>query len=346
MSDDYERIKSEIEIAEETLKSDIVQKEMEAESKIDEILSKKKIDFCTRCGAKVESNDDWAGKCLFDGCNNLLCKRCWIMDDRRFCKKHATMVLEEGKADKKFFKEEPEEPVPVQKPAEAVSGVFKQEDRVNKIKNLTERYTEFMKERIHKFGVPNWVPYEFIKKVKFSIKSKEYGKFNIKVYKRGWLFFFKKTKMQILIRPLIITNVDELLPDITEKIGKAYTNIVYVSDTESCAPVKQLFEKANYDTASLFLIDTETNTLYFNRDKPVTEKYSYWFDPKQMPFKFKELLKRSSDIINDRHVVATEKIAKEFGTSEEKALKMLEGCNFLSQIKGTNSFLFKKYQKD
>jgi hypothetical protein len=217
MSDEeYERIKSEIEIVEERLKEDIVEKEIEAETKINEILSKKKMEFCTRCGSKVESSDDWGGKCLYDDCNNLICKKCWIIDEKRFCKKHAEMVLEESGKKKMFFKEEKHEEVkPVEeKPAEIKTQIYK-EDRVNKIKNLTEKYTEFMKERVHKFGVPDWIPFEFIKKVKFSVKTKEYGKLDVIVYKKGWIF--KKAKLQILIRPLILTNMNELMPEILEK---------------------------------------------------------------------------------------------------------------------------------
>lgn len=44
---------------------------------------------CSRCGLLVWSKSSLAGKCLEDGCSNMLCWSCWNLEERRFCRNHA-----------------------------------------------------------------------------------------------------------------------------------------------------------------------------------------------------------------------------------------------------------------
>lgn len=44
---------------------------------------------CSRCGLLVWSKSSLAGKCLEEGCSNLLCWSCWNLEKRRFCRNHA-----------------------------------------------------------------------------------------------------------------------------------------------------------------------------------------------------------------------------------------------------------------
>jgi hypothetical protein len=93
------RLDSEIEVSRQELEADADEMEKEAKAKLDEILSKGKMEFCERCGRKIGSRIDWAGKCLWDGCDKLMCRECWDVKKLRYCKNHSGSVYgkpEEG----------------------------------------------------------------------------------------------------------------------------------------------------------------------------------------------------------------------------------------------------------
>ena len=79
----------ETELARKHLKEDVHSKELEAEEKVDDILSKKNVGFCSRCGKRIDSREEWGGNCLHKDCRNLICHECWASGEKRFCMLHA-----------------------------------------------------------------------------------------------------------------------------------------------------------------------------------------------------------------------------------------------------------------
>jgi hypothetical protein len=79
----------EIELVRKHLEEDVHGKELEAEESIDKILSKGKAAFCSRCGKRIDSREEWGGNCLHRGCEKLICHECWVSREKRFCVFHS-----------------------------------------------------------------------------------------------------------------------------------------------------------------------------------------------------------------------------------------------------------------
>ena len=79
-------IESEIDESRHELEADIAQREREAKERLDEILSEKKMEFCSRCNRKISSRTDWAGRCMWTGCENLICRDCWDVHKYKYCR--------------------------------------------------------------------------------------------------------------------------------------------------------------------------------------------------------------------------------------------------------------------
>ncbi|UCC91890.1 MAG: hypothetical protein JSV39_01305 [Candidatus Aenigmatarchaeota archaeon] len=87
----------ETELARKHLEEDIHGKELEAEERIDYILSRKKEVFCSRCGKRIDSREEWGGNCLHKGCQKLICHECWASGEKRFCMIHSIDYAKKGK---------------------------------------------------------------------------------------------------------------------------------------------------------------------------------------------------------------------------------------------------------
>lgn len=87
----------EIELARKHLEEDVHKKELEAEERVDYILSKKKVGFCSRCGKRIDSREEWGGNCLHKGCEKLICHECWASGEKRFCVLHAIDYVKKEK---------------------------------------------------------------------------------------------------------------------------------------------------------------------------------------------------------------------------------------------------------
>ncbi|NOX71838.1 MAG: hypothetical protein GXO64_04035, partial [Candidatus Micrarchaeota archaeon] len=70
----------------------------DAKENLDNILSEKKMEFCSRCGKKIGSRLEWGGKCIEDGCTNLICEECWNAGKRK-CRIHAENKKKEKNAE-------------------------------------------------------------------------------------------------------------------------------------------------------------------------------------------------------------------------------------------------------
>jgi hypothetical protein len=320
-----EEIENEIELARKSLEEDVVKKEIEAEEKLDEILSKGKMEFCSRCGRKIDSRLDWGGKCLHEGCENLICKDCWILEEKRFCRKHMDEYTKK--------EEKPKE----ERPKEEIEKIEE-----NKIKSLTLNYMSMIEERFKKNCI-DFTREGFLPKTKFKIKEREYGRFRIVIYKKGWIF--KRAKIQIFVKPLELpetleNDVNIMLEDTKKRI---HTIVVFVS---SSYPIKEgmtkLVEGFSNKRFSLFLEDFESGKLYFNPNDKMTKHYASWFDPNQTPKNFRTLLENMSEKISGRYVISIKTFSKEFEIPEKEGKKILKRCKFLSFIKDTDSFLFRE----
>ncbi|NIO19264.1 MAG: hypothetical protein GTN76_00580 [Candidatus Aenigmarchaeota archaeon] len=313
-------LRDEVELARKHLEEDIHKKELEAEDKLDELLSKKKMEFCSRCGKKIDSRMDWGGKCLHEGCDQLICHECWTSEERRFCRKHL----------KEYVKKEEE----VSKEGEAP------EIKMDRMKRLTLSYMDFLKDRFDKFSCMDWTPHGFIGKVKFRIKNKNYGKFRIVVYRKGWVR--KKPRLELLVRP-IEENIEGMINEFLERESKLHMILVLTGDTPSIdIKTKKFVEKFKDKRISLFLEDLEMNKLYFNPEEKMTKSYSSWIDPGKVPMKFKDMLAEIAETMSGRKIVSAKEFSKEFGLEKGIGLKILSDCEFLEKIKGTDSFILKE----
>jgi hypothetical protein len=311
-------LRDEIELARKHLEEDIHKKELEAEERLDELLSKGKMEFCSRCGKKIDSRMDWGGKCLHDGCDELICHGCWASEERRFCRKH---LKEYVKKDREEAKEKPEV-------------------KESRMKRLTLSYMDFIKDRFDKFSSLDWTPGEFIKKSVFRVKDRSYGKFRVVVYRKGWIS--RKPKIELLVRPLE-EDVDEMINEFLEREKKTHMIIVLTADTPSIdMKTRKFIEKFSDRRISLFLEDLEMNRLYFNPSEKVSEKYSSWVDPNKVPMNFRELLKNISESMSGRKVVSGKKFSEEFGLDRGTGMNILSECGFLEHIKGTDSFILRE----
>lgn len=312
-------LKNEIELARKHLEEDVHKKELEAEERLNEILSKKKMEFCSRCGKKIDSRLDWGGKCLHEGCDNLICRDCWVSEERRFCREHIKDYVKKEEASK-----EGEAP----------------ETKMSRMKRLTLSYTDFLKDRFEKFEGMDWTPEGFIGKVKFKVKNKDYGKFRIVVYRKGWIR--KKPEIELLVRPLE-EDVEVMINEFLERENRLHLILVLTADTSSIdMKTKKFVENFSDKKISLFLEDVEMNRIYFNQKEKMTEKYSSWLDPSKVPMKFKDILKNIGESISGRKIVSAEEFSKEFGVEKESALGILNECGFLERIKGTDSFIIRE----
>jgi len=314
-----EELRDEIELARKHLKEDIHEKEIEAEEKLDELLSKKRIEFCSRCGKKIDSRIDWGGKCLHEGCDQLICHECWVSEERRFCRKHL----------KDYVKKE-----------EKTKEEEKPEIKESRMKRLTLSYMDFLRDRFEKFECMDWTPEGFIAKANFKVKNKDYGKFRIVVYRKGWIR--KKPKLELLVRP-IEENIEGMINEFLESEKRMHMILVLTADTPSIGmKIKNFVEKFSDKRISLFLEDLEINKLYFNPGEKTTEKYSSWVDPSNVPMNFKDLLGSIAESMSGRKIISAKKFSGEFGLGRGTSLKILSDCGFLEMIKGTDSFILRE----
>ena len=310
-----EELRDEIELARKHLEEDIHGKELEAEERLDELLSKKRMEFCSRCGRKIDSRMEWGGKCLHEGCENLICRECWMSEERRFCRKHLKDYV------KKEVSEEPEV-------------------RMSRMKRLTLSYMDFLRDRFEKFSCMDWTPEGFIDRPVFKIKDRGYGRFRIVVYRKGWIR--KKPKLELLVKPLE-GNIEEMMNEFLEGEDELYTIMVLTADTPSIdMKTKDFVERFSHKRIFLFLEDLEMNKIYFNPQERATEKYSSWVDPNKIPMKFRDILESIAEAMSGRKIISAKKFSEEFGLDEKTSMRILEECRFLERVEGTDSFILRE----
>lgn len=335
------KIGSEIELARKELEMDIDKREREAKAKLDEILSKGRMEFCSRCGKKIGSRIDWAGKCLWSRCENLVCRECWEIKKYRFCKPHSKGVFgpEEQARKKEFFEEEDAE-IKLD-----LRAMLEEDDdsRKEKLKYLASEYARWLQKRMEKSGPIDWTPNEFLKKPGVKVDKLD-SDYVITMWLKKW--FRKKVKLSILITPFDsrgepdANSTSAYLQKMSRKY-KGYKLFVLVADGAKL-DVITLVNKFNDTGFSLYMAEPKSGNLYFNINDAVTRGYSGWLNQKKEPENFEAKLKRLADLVSGRFVVSEKDAMKEFGFRENDVHGLLKSCPFLSHIKDTDTFFWKE----
>jgi len=307
---DERRMEDDIREAQKRLRDEIREKEKEADDRLDQILAKRKIDFCPRCGSKT-SSAGWAGRCMHEGCAEMLCSSCWAEEGKRYCKKH----------EKDF--------------------VTKEEATADDAKNLTLNYMDFVQERLKKFHL-DWNHEGYIRRAKAFRKNKRYGEFEMLVCERK--FFSKKPKVRILVRPLTEAYQNEI-NTVIENSGESdvYTVFVFLGgEPRLGAKAVRLAGEFSNKKASLFVMDMESGRLNFNASEKLSERFSFWLDPSKVPVSFSGMLAAVAESVSGRKIVHALDFGRMLGKQEEEAAGILRKSGLLEEAKGTNSFIMKE----
>ena len=308
--DDFE---DDVETAERRLEEEAERKEGEADARLDELLSKKKLEFCPGCGSKIRSRSEWGGRCLHDGCAEVICSGCWVDEAKRFCREHRNDYT------KKDGEETSEE----------------------SLRSLTLNYMNFLGSRMRK-SAPDWTHIGYIRKTKAKTVRKKYGEFEIVVYEKG--FLRKKPRIRILVRPLTAAyegEVNGMLEGL--KSGRIHTILVLVGGSSPAQQKAAAFAEAfSNKGASLFVMDMENGGFHFNPREKFSEKYSCWLDPAKAPVRFADLLKGFSESVSGRKVVSVRSFSEGMGIGSDEAAKILRECGLLEEAKGADSFIIKE----
>jgi hypothetical protein len=336
--DEEEKVGSEIELARKELEANIEKREKEAKEKLDEILSEEKMVFCSRCGRKVASRLDWAGKCLWTGCDKLLCRDCWDVEHYRFCSAHSRQVHgkpESEAKEREFFRPEGGGPV-----MDKEISLEDEQGRLDKLRYYASEYARWLEKRFGEKGVVDWTPTEHIAGARFE-RAKDDEDYVIRVWVKRW--FRKQVKLSVIVtafdakQELDAGSLNAELRKLSRN-HKGYGLIVLVADGAKMDAVN--FVNGFTDTAlSLFMVEPKKGNLYFNIKDRVTTAYSDWFSQKKEPLAFRERLKRLAEIASGRSIVSQEAVAKEFGFRDKDAGHILRSCSFLANVHGTDTYI-------
>jgi len=333
------KIASEIELARHELEMDVEKREKEAKQKLDEILSDKRMRLCGRCGKKVGSRIDWAGKCLWEDCEKLLCMSCWKVDKYRFCRAHSVLVhgRPESQARKReFFREEAK--------LDMRAEMEKDDDsRLNKLQYLASEFARFLEKRMDKSGLIDWTPTGYLQKAEKKLEKKN-GDFVISIKVKKW--FRSKVRLSVVVASVDMKQQFDpnSLTAYLHKSARRYGGYkLFVLVTEGVPLDGVNFVNGFYDREfSLYVVEPRQGNFYYNIKDTVTNGYSVWFNQKREPRSFRERLKELSDIVSGRLVVSEKSVSGEFGFSGHDAHDILKSCRFLEPIKGTDTFFWKE----
>lgn len=332
-----EGVKSDLEVAKEKFREDIHRKEEEAEKKIDEILSEKTMEFCSRCGKRVDSRLEWGGKCFHEGCDNLVCNDCWIVHDHRYCKEHfAEVRRDEGIPEEEIFYER-------RKPlAPKVLEARESGELELRMKTLAERYTAFLRDRFNRDRI-DWSPNGVFKNPQVRLEQSAEESF-FTFYTK--FLFFRKDRVRVLVRPLLGEEVSVQVRNVLERLkkDKAYDVLALVCENPMPETVKFAKEFDNKEL-SLFLAEPAQELIHFNENNPVTKYYSFWFSVKEKPMMFMDILRELSEMVSGRWVISADRVSRELGFTPKRAFKLLKSRKYLSRVSGTDTFVFKEEKK-
>ena len=326
----------------EDLESFADRREKEAKSALDELLSDKSMEFCSRCNRKVGSRVDWAGKCWWEGCKGLLCHECWGIHKFRFCRDHAKSIA--GDSEEQPIKKAPE---PVEEPVikadlRAMIDAH-QEDMEARLRYLTQEFASWLMKRMEKQGPIDWTPREAFENAQVARKEGAEGEIAISVSIKKWLR--RKVKLSILISSIESADVLDanslmaLLRRLARK-HKGFKLFVLVADGAKLDVVSFANRFIDPDFC-MFLVEPRAGNLYYNLNDPITSGYSSWFSQKKDAYAFRERLKRQADLVSGRLVISEKVVTKEFGFLPSNAERILRSCRFLVHVPETDTYFWK-----
>lgn len=336
-----QEIESKLEKMRDELEIDVKARSREAKEKLDELLSEKSMEFCSRCGKKVDSRSDWGGKCLWEECDNLVCGECWDVSKFKFCRKHARNIVdeEEEKPVKKEIFAEEDEDIKVD-----LKSLLDEHDesRKEKLVFLASEYARWLNKRMEKDGAIDWTPTRYLKNAKFRMEKKD-GEHVIEVYVKRW--FIKRTALSVVIAPYDSRQqLDE--HELNAYVHKAarrhkgYVLIALVSDG-SRLETTTFVNKFSDTSFSLYLVEPKKGHLNFNIKDGIASGYSVWLNQKAEPVTFRKRLKKLGEVVSGRFVISENAMAKAFGFSEKDISHIAGDCKFLDHIDETDTYLLK-----
>ncbi len=332
---------NEIEIARQSLKGDIEKKTREAEERLDKILSGRDMEFCSRCGRKVESRMDWSGKCLNRGCENLICSGCWIARKRRFCMEHYKQMVAkkpEGESREKAFFRESEGPEGAIRPELGALRGGREEGRLReRAETLARNYASFLETRLRSEGAIDFSPEGFFPEP--GMERREAGdEVWIRVFRKR--FLRSRDVLQIIVKPVYAENAGYLVTKLQEGMKGAFSIVVLVGEKSPSSTIAYVNGFDNKGV-SLFLSEPGQGLLYFNDSVPINRLYSVWLSQSKNPLGFRDVLHGIADRVSNRWVVSAGRVSDSFGYTEGKARDVLKSCKFLSPVPDTDQFLFR-----
>lgn len=206
-------------------------------------------------------------------------------------------------------------------------------ERLEKIKEATDKYVEFLKERFSQ-KIIDWTPDVYINNAVAEFTSTDNGA-EIIVSEKST--FSKKPLMRIIVLGIdkeTLEDCDKVIEDLKPKFD-IYTIVIFVSH-ESPKEVIKYVETYNHDKNSLLLIEPNTDYLCYDT-KAATLPYTKWFDPKSEPKNAREVIEA---LEKDGKIDATS-IREHFNFAYLQALKFLDSCKFLKREGYSDIFYLK-----
>lgn len=323
------------------LEIDIAEREREAKEKLDDLLSEKKMEFCSRCGRKISSRTDWAGKCIWEDCDSLVCRDCWDVSKYKFCSKHSREVVDEDEEvpkKKEIFREEDDPEIKVD-----LSDVLDEheESRKSKLQYYASEYSIWLRKRMEQAPV-DWTPTKCIDKARFKSEKMD-GDYVTEVYNKKW--FWKKTGLTIIVSAYDSkgdfdgNSLNAYLHKTARKL-KGYKIFVLVSDGAGIE-ITHFVNRFSDSAFALLLAEPKKGHLNYNIKDPLTTSYSEWFNKKKEPLNFIGRLKKAGETVSDRTVVSEKAAMKEFGFEGREVHGVMKSCKLLDPVKGTDTYLLK-----
>jgi hypothetical protein len=348
MTDEYgETVKEE-----ESMEQAIEKNRKQAKEVLDQNLSRKAMEFCSRCSRKLDSRMEVGGRCMYEGCSDLICIDCWSTG-KKFCKKHAMAIKDEegGRPQEKtFFRPAPEQaPAPEKAPSpepapdiarEMHPGQAVDDARAGSIAAASKFIEAFVK-HLDRLDTIDWTPDGYFENPKFRADKIKEGEMEAGIFSKKH-FWSKKLMLRIYVRPLSSTKRDDveiLLRDAAKKFEKSKAYNLYVMACADCPPqTADLVKGFSAPNMSAFLVSG--GKIIFDHEEKKSRPYAAWMETTKEPMNFKALLRSLSDTVSGRLVLDADKVVDAFGFSKEQADKILKSCRFLSNIEDTDKFLF------
>ncbi len=330
----------EAEVARRRFEMELDERRKGNENAIDEMLSGKDSEFCSRCGSVVIERSGWGGKCIWEDCRNVLCSECFDVSKLRFCAAHSS-GSRSGPKRAERNKEDDDRAGDIGAGLKAVLDEH-EESRKAKIRYYSSEYARRLRKRMEDGGPIDWTRYGHIGSPK-TIHENAGGAYVTRITDKRW--FRSRVALSVSVVPYD-ARIEKDMSSLNALVHKAarrgggYALVVLVSDGSSME-VMNFVNKFSDDSVSLYLSEPRKGHLNFNIRDPLTVSYSEWFGEKKYPRNFREKLRSLGDLSSGRRIVSESIVAREFGFRGRDVPGILGSCGFLEQVKDTDTYIVK-----